>query len=110
LGGKGEEFLASLPVERSMARRIREALRVCRQKASPRTALSPETERLVVLAFPRLPKTALQPLFLGGTDLKAAGLSSGPEFSAVLDEAARAQWAGRIRSRAAALAWLGARL
>ncbi len=110
LGEKGEEFLGSLPVERSMARRIKEALRVCRQKASPRTALSPETARIVALACPYLPKTALQSLFLGGADLQAAGLRSGPDFRAVLDEAARAQWAGRIRSRAAAIAWLGIRV
>ena len=109
LGEKGEEFLASLPVEHSMARRIKEALRVCRQKASPRTALSPETARLVTLAFPRLPRTALQPLLLGGSDLQAAGLRSGPEFRTLLDEAARAQWTGRIRSRAEALVWLRAR-
>jgi tRNA nucleotidyltransferase (CCA-adding enzyme) len=109
LGEKGEEFLAALPVEHEMSRRIKEALRICRQKASPRTALCSQTARLVALAFPRLPKTALQPLFLDGSDLQAAGLKTGPEFRAVLDEAARAQWAGRIRSRRAALAWLRAR-
>ncbi|MCX5795749.1 MAG: hypothetical protein NTY77_09670 [Elusimicrobia bacterium] len=110
LGGKAEEFLAGLPVEHSLARRIKEALRVCREKASPRVALSPEAARLVALVLPRLPKTALQPLFLGGSDLQAAGLKPGPEFRAMLDEAARAQWTGRIRSRAEALAWLGVRL
>jgi tRNA nucleotidyltransferase/poly(A) polymerase len=110
LGEKGDDLLASLPVEHSMARRIKEALRVCRDKASPRGELPAETARLVALTFPRLPKTALQPLFLGGSDLKAAGLRAGPEFSAVLDEAARAQWTGRITSRGEARSWLRGRL
>ena len=110
LGEKGEEFLASLPVEHSMARRIKEALRICREQASPRTALAPETARIAALAFPRLPKSALQPLFLDGSDLQAAGLQSGPEFRRVLDDAARAQWTGRITSRGEARSWLRARL
>ena len=74
------------------------------------SALASEAARLVGIAFPRLPKTALQPLFLGGSDLKAAGLRAGPEFSAVLDEAARAQWTGRIASRGEARSWLRDRL
>jgi tRNA nucleotidyltransferase (CCA-adding enzyme) len=109
LGGKGREFLASLPVEHALARRVKEALSLCRQKASPRAALEPGVRRLVRLAFPRLPEAALRPLFLRGSDLHAAGLTPGPAFSAVLDEAARAQWSGRLASRAQALSWLRAR-
>ncbi|MBI5240818.1 MAG: CCA tRNA nucleotidyltransferase [Elusimicrobia bacterium] len=106
LGKKGESFLGSLPVEHAMARRVREALSLCRQKASPRTVLEPEVRSLAALAFPRLPAAALKPLFLKGADLHAAGLTPGPSFSAVLDEAARSQWSGRIASRAQAMKWL----
>jgi tRNA nucleotidyltransferase (CCA-adding enzyme) len=110
LGPRGEEFLASLPVEHGMSRRIKEALSLCRGKASPRAALEREVSRLAALAFPRLPKAALQVLFLRGSDLRAAGVTPGPAFRAMLDEAARAQWSGGIASRAQALDWLERRL
>ncbi|HAM35524.1 MAG TPA: hypothetical protein DEB40_01825 [Elusimicrobia bacterium] len=110
MGKKGEEFLRSLPVERGLAQRILEALRAARRKASPRGRLPPESSRMLALAFPRLPKTALQPLFLSGDDLQAAGLEPGPEFRSLLDAAAKAQWQGRISSRGQALKWLGGRL
>jgi len=110
VGGKGNGFLASLPVEHGMSRRIREALNLCRQKASPRAALEPGVCRLAALAFPCLPRTALHPLFLRGSDLHAAGLTPGPAFSAVLDEAAREQWTGKMSSRGQALRWLERRL
>ena len=110
MGGKGEEFLRSLPVEHGMARRISEALRLMREKASPRTALEPQVARIVSLACPRLAPSALKPLFLRGEDLKAAGLKPGPKFRDILDALARAQWEGRIRSRRDALSWLKKRI
>ena len=110
LGPRSEEFLRSLPVERGMAQRISEALRLVRQKACPRTALADGVARIVALARPGLPRAALKPLFLDGHDLQAAGLKPGPEFRAILDEAARCQWAGKISSRGQALKWLGLKL
>jgi len=106
---KGEELLRSLPIEHGMSRRIKEALRVSREKAAPRGQIAQETARIVTLAFSGLPQSALLPLFLDGKDLRSAGLEPGPRFRAVLDEAARAQWAGRIRSRRQALVWLARR-
>jgi hypothetical protein len=93
-----------------MARRIQSALSLCRRKASPRAVLEPGVSRLVALAFPRLPKAALRPLFLRGADLQAAGIAPGPAFRSILDAAARAQWAGEIASRGQASEWLERRL
>jgi hypothetical protein len=52
------------------------------------------------------PKANLKPCFLTGADLIAAGREPGPDFHKLLDEAARLQRAGRLKTRAAALAWL----
>ena len=106
MGEKGGELLRSLPVEHGMALRIGEALRLIKEKASSRTALAPQVARIVSLACPRLPSSALKPLFLRGEDLKAAGLKPGPRFKDILDAVARLQWEGRIRSRRDALSWL----
>ncbi len=110
LGEKGGEFLKSLPVEHALARSESEAWRVACGKASPRTALPEETALIVAAACPGLPPAALRPLLVSSADLRAAGLEPGPELGALLEAAARAQWAGRIASRRAALAWLKRRL
>ncbi|MFA6002613.1 MAG: hypothetical protein WC881_00950 [Elusimicrobiota bacterium] len=110
MGEKGKELLASLPVERGLARRISLALELAQDRAAPRAALPPETRRMLILAFPHLPESALQPCFLGGDDLSRAGLKPGPQFRAILDDAARAQWAGRIRDRGQAQDWLRRRI
>ncbi len=91
---RGEDFLRSLPIERGMARHISEALRLIREKASPRTELAPQVVRIVSLVCPHLPPSALKPLVLRGEDLKAAGLKPGPKFKEILQAAARAQWRG----------------
>jgi tRNA nucleotidyltransferase (CCA-adding enzyme) len=110
MGEKGEEFLRSLPIEHDMARRIHDAIKLARLKASPRGVVSPETKAMVSAALPRLSRAALKPLFITGADLSSAGLKPGPEFRAVLDEAARRQWTGGISSRSQALRWLARRL
>jgi tRNA nucleotidyltransferase (CCA-adding enzyme) len=110
LGEKGEEFLASLPVDHCMARRIKEAWRIARQRASPRAPISPEAKIILSAAFPKLSKTALEPLLIGGREVMAAGVKEGPRIQSLLDEAARAQWAGKLPSRGQALKWLHARL
>jgi len=97
-------------VEHALARSVSEAWRVARGKASPRTALPEETARIVAAACPDLPPAALRPLLVSSADLRAAGLEPGPELGALLDAAAREQWAGRIASRRAASAWLKRRL
>ncbi len=55
---------------------------------------------------PKLPPAALKPCFLSGADLIAAGGKPGPAFHQVIDEAAKLQRAGKLKTRVAALAWL----
>ena len=92
------------------ARRIQESLALVRRGASPRSPIAPQTAATIAAAFPKLAKTAVEPVFLTGKDLAAAGLKPGPEYRRILDEAARAQWSGAIVSRAEALRWLRARI
>ncbi|MDD5657611.1 MAG: hypothetical protein PHF00_10205 [Elusimicrobia bacterium] len=110
LGSRGGEFLRSLPIERALARRVLAAIELVGRGASPRSRVDPETGSIVAAALPDLPPAALEPVFLTGGDLAAAGLKPGPEYRRILDEAARAQWSGRLVSRPEALRWLAGRL
>lgn len=110
MGAQGKAFLGSLPVERAKASELQEALALLQGKASPRRAPSPLAARVVRRALPRLPATALKPLWLGGDDLQKLGVAPGKDYRAVLDAAAQEQWKGKITSRAQALAWLRRRL
>jgi tRNA nucleotidyltransferase (CCA-adding enzyme) len=110
LGEKGEEFLAALPVERSMARSIKEAWRIAQARASPRTPIPPAARCILSVAFPHLPKAAFEPLMIGGREIMGAGVKEGLRFRSLLDAAARAQWAGKLSSRGQALTWLEKKL
>ncbi len=110
LGPGGKDFLASLPIEKSLALLLRETLLVAAHRRAPRKKLAPLSRRLLKIVFPRLPRAALSPLVLDGKDLSVWGAPSGREFGALLEDAAKAQWEGRIRSRAEAIRWLKKRL
>jgi tRNA nucleotidyltransferase (CCA-adding enzyme) len=110
LGGEGEAFLRSLPVEHGVAVKVREALAVFAARQAPRAELSPEAVRILRCALPRLPKAALKPLLVDGKDLRAAGLPPGKGYGRILEAAAAAQWAGDFSTRPQALRWLGRRL
>lgn len=103
---KGREFVDAFPHPHHRRTWMHEALALAFSDKSPRSAPAP----LVLAAVRRfrtsLPPSALKPCFLAGSDLIALGHKPGPEFHAVLDEAARLQRAGKIRTRAAASAWL----
>jgi tRNA nucleotidyltransferase (CCA-adding enzyme) len=103
---RGAAFLKSLPFPRGTLRPLFEALAVIEGEKSPKTPLASETAAIVREAVGGLKPAALKPAFLTGRDLRAAGLVPGPEFARILEEAARAQWLGRIATRAGALAWL----
>lgn len=106
LGKDGPELLRAMPLEHAMAARVREALELHGGRRSPRVAVSDEAVGIVRAALPKLPKAALEPLFLGGADLKAAGLSPGPKYREILDAAAQAQWKGEFSTKPRAKAWL----
>lgn len=106
LGAKGEEFIRSLPLDHQLSLEFLETLKTARGRASPRGAFPPLAARILSHEFPRLAKSALKPLMLGGEDLKRLGLAPGKDYRRILDAAAKAQWAGKISTRARALSWL----
>ena len=106
---EGAKFLGSLPVERGLALELQEVLKLAWGQASPRRRLSALSRRLLRCKFPRLASGALEPLYLNGDDLKAAGVPVGKGFSEIMDAAAKAQWSGEISSRGDALRWLRGR-
>ncbi|HEX4049190.1 MAG TPA: hypothetical protein VH309_15190 [Elusimicrobiota bacterium] len=106
---KGAGFLSSFPFERGLGARLQEALALAYSDKSPRAAPSKPAAAAARRAFPKLPAAALKPCFVRGADLVALGRAPGPEFHAVLDEAARLQRLGKLKTRTAALAWLARR-
>lgn len=106
LGREGEAFLSKLPIERQISEPAREALKLAREKMSPRAAPSPAAAKALRAAFPKLPACALKPCWLNGADVAKRGVPPGPAMGELLNAAARAQWEGLLGSRAQALAWL----
>jgi tRNA nucleotidyltransferase (CCA-adding enzyme) len=106
---KGRGFVDSFPFEHGLRGILHETLALAYSDKSPRAKPSASVSAAVKRAFPRLPSVALKPCFLGGADLIKLGLKPGPDFSGVLDEAARLQRLGKLKTRAAALAWLSRR-
>ena len=106
LGKDGEDFVRSLPLPREDSGALQSALKADRQRATPAQTMPEAAVRLLRAARPKLPKAAAGPRLVTGGDLLKAGLTPGPRFSAILEEAARAQWAGRLRSASDAAAFL----
>ena len=103
---KGAEFVASFPFEHALRVELLEALALGYSDRAPRAAPSKLAAAAVRRAFPKLSPVALKPCFVRGADLIKLGRKPGPEFHAALDAAARLQRLGKLRTRAAALAWL----
>ena len=103
---KGMEFVDSFPFEHHLRMLLHEALAVAASDKSPRAALPVFVVSSVRRALPKLPAAALKPCFLRGSDLIAAGRKPGPPFHELIDKAAALQRRGRLKTRAAALAWL----
>jgi len=103
---KGRDFVDSFPFEHRLRALLLEALEVAASDKAPRAELHPLVVSALRRAFPKLPPVALKPRLLRGSDLIAAGLKPGPEFHGIIDEVARLQRRGRMKTRAAALAWL----
>jgi tRNA nucleotidyltransferase (CCA-adding enzyme) len=106
---KGRGFVDSFPFEHRLRAILHETIATACSEKSPRAALDKAVVAAVRRVFPRLSSVALKPCFLGGADLIKLGLKPGPDFHGVLDEAARLQRAGKLKTRAAALAWLAKR-
>lgn len=108
--GAGAEFLKSLPLAREEQNALQAALRARDSGMSPKSAPERLTREIMAAARPKAPASAAGKLLVGGEDLRRRGLAPGREFSKWLDSAAKAQWRGTFASRAAALAWLKARV
>lgn len=106
---EGRAFVDAFPHPHQRRTRLHDVLALAFSDKSPRIA--PEAAALAAVRrfLPSLPPSALKPCFLAGSDLIARGLKPGPEFHTLLDEAARGQRAGKLKSRAAALSWLAAK-
>lgn len=103
---KGREFVDAFPHPHHLRTLLHEALALSFSDKSPRTAPDPVVAAAARRFLRKLPPAALKPCFLTGADLIALGLKPGPSFHALLDEAARLQRRGALKTRAAALAWL----
>ena len=103
---KGRAFVDAFPHPHHLRTVFHETLELAYSDKSPRTAPEAPVAAAVRRFLPKLPPAALKPCFLTGADLIALGLKPGPGFHSLLDEAARLQRRGALKSRAAALAWL----
>ena len=103
---KGKAFVDAFPHEHRRRTRLHEILALAFCDRAPRSLPEPAVAAAVRRFLPKLPAVALKPCFLTGADLIAAGQAPGPEFHKILDESARLQRAGKLKSRAAALARL----
>ena len=106
---KGVEFVESFPFDHALRGELLETLVLAYSAKAPRAAPSKLAAAAVRRAFPKLSTVALKPCFVRGADMIKLGRKPGPDFQAVLDEAARLQRLGKLKTRAAALAWLARR-
>ncbi|MBI4249833.1 MAG: hypothetical protein HY611_10055 [Elusimicrobia bacterium] len=68
--------------------------------------MEPLAVSILHAAAPRLPVSALKPVWVTGQDIARLGRAPGPAYKAILDAAACLQWAGKLSSRRQALLWL----
>lgn len=102
----GESWLKSFPFDRHLRSQLEAVLALAYSDRAPRAVPDPFVARAVRAFLPKLPPAALTACFLTGADLVAQGAWPGPAIQKVLDEAAKLQREGKLRTRAAALAWL----
>ena len=105
LKGSGPEFLISLHLPKEVTHELLGAWTVFDNQKSPMAALSPLQENIVRAMCPGLKRTALEPCFIKGRDLRELGVN-GRKISATMDRFSKLQWAGRISSREQALSFL----
>jgi len=106
---KGRAFVDAFPHPHHRRTLLHEALALAFSDKSPRVAPDPLALSAVRRFLRDLPPSALKPCFLAGSDLIARGHKPGPEFHTLLDEAARLQREGKLKTRPAALSWLKAK-
>lgn len=103
---KGRAFVDAFPHPHHLRTILHDTLALAFSDKAPRTPPEAPVAAAARRFLPKAPPAALKPCFLNGADLIALGLKPGPAFHALLDEAARLQRRGALKTRAAALAWL----
>ncbi len=103
---KGRAFLHAYPIEHELRVKLAGALNLAFSPYCPRIEPDPLVVSAVRRFLPKLPAAALKPCFLRGEDLIKSGRKPGPAFHTLLDESAKLQREGKLKTRAAALAWL----
>ena len=98
----GEAFLKSLHLERPLFNFCAQICAFMQNKQALLKPLDKEQQKIIKLHAPKLPPTALCPLVITGGDLQKAGLR-GPAISAALNKISRAQYAGKIKTKAQAV-------
>ena len=105
LGASGPEFLISLHLPKELTHELIGAWNVVDSQKSPMAALSPLQESIIRAVCPGLKRTALQPCFVKGRELRDMGLS-GRKISSAMERFCKLQWAGRIVNHDQALSFL----
>ncbi len=105
LKDSGPEFLISLHLPKEITHELLGAWSVFDSQKSPATALSSLQENIVRAMCPGLKRTALEPCFVKGRDLRELGIS-GRKISSTMERFSKLQWAGRISSKEQALSLL----
>lgn len=103
---EGKAFVDSFPHPHHLRTILHDTLALAFSDKSPRTAPEAPVAAAVRRFLPKATPAAFKPCFLNGADLISLRLAPGPSFHALLDEAARLQRRGALKTRAAALAWL----
>lgn len=103
---EGKAFVDSFPHPHERRALLHEALSLSFSDKAPRENPHPLAAAAARRLHPKLPPAALKACFVSGRDLIALGRKPGPDFHGVLDEAARLQRSGELKTRAAALSWL----
>ncbi len=105
LKDSGPEFLITLHLPKEVTHELLGAWSVFDAQKSPAAPLSALQESIVRAMCPGLKRTALEPCFVKGRDLKDLGIS-GRKISSAMDHVSKLQWSGRIASREEALSLL----
>lgn len=105
LGASGAEFLMHLHLPKETAHELLGAWTVYDEQKSPTAALTPLQEGVLRAVCPGLKRTALEPCFVKGRELRELGLS-GRKISTAIERFCKLQWQGRIANREQALKFL----
>ncbi len=105
LGASGSEFLLHLHLPKETVHELLGAWTVYDGQKSPTSPLSGLQEEILRAACPGLKRTALEPCFVKGRELRELGLS-GRKISTAIERFCKLQWQGRIANREQALEFL----